>query len=326
MLGSFQKLLSIADSIGFLEEDLIDLLVDPNRRLRREFPPGFPILISLLSFPDAARMVGKRWLNWHEHFELILPLEGSGVFRNGTQHISFVPGDLLIVDHDKLHGMLSLEGDHRSLVIHFMPELINGLNAPECDSIYLWPFLRRPAHLSPIIPGEQGAGDSIHDAATRLLKVVFNGESLENPVQQAAAKRELLNILEEARRHLELTPETVIKEAGQDSRRLRMKQVIDFLHTNMTNKIRLEDAARVAGMSPSHFKAVFRETIGMTFTDALTRIRVSGAAKMLRESDHSIAHVSHETGFSDQSHLVRRFRSMMGETPTMYRRKHSGKT
>ncbi|MEM9015462.1 MAG: AraC family transcriptional regulator [Verrucomicrobiota bacterium] len=321
MPDTFSRLLSLAESIGFLNQP-INQLVDPARRLRREFPPGFPALVRLFSFPNADEMVGDRWLNWHEHFELILPLEGAGLFRNGTQQVAFDPGDLLIVDHNKLHGMVSLDGDHRSLVIHFLPQLVTALDSPECDAVYLWPFLCRPTDRSPIVRGESAEGIEVQRAATRLLEAVFLQGSIEDPVNQAAAKLQLLNILEATRDHLSLTQETVVKEAAQETKRLRMKRVIDFLHLNLGSKIRLDDAARVAGMSPSHFKTVFREIIGMTFSDALTRIRVGEAARLLRESDQSIAQISHETGFSDQSHLVKRFRAIMGETPTTYRRKH----
>ena len=317
----FLRLRGLAESIGFVEQS-IDQLVDPSKRLKRDFHPDFPALIRLFSFPDPASMVGERWLNWHDHYELILPLEGAGIFRTGTQQVNFEPGDLLVVDHDKLHGMVSLEGDHRSLVIHFLPELIEGSRLTDCNSVYLWPFRRRPAHVEPIVRKDSQEGIEVLRAAVSLLGTAFPEPAMDDAVNQAGTKLQLLLILEAVRKHLGLTSETVRREAVQEKHRKQIRRVMDHLHRHLGEKILLEDAAQLAGMSLSHFKTVFREVAGMPFSNALIRIRVSEAARLLRETDLAIAEISFRVGFSDQSHLVRSFRGIMGETPSAYRRKY----
>src|SRR5258708_7654694 len=104
-------------------------VVDSKKRLAQTFDPDFPLLMRFYSFPDYREMLGANWLNWHEHLEMILPVTGSGRFRSGEQLIKFQPGDLLLVDNLKLHGMAELNGGHSALVIFFMPEFVYGLGS-----------------------------------------------------------------------------------------------------------------------------------------------------------------------------------------------------
>src|SRR5687768_7665599 len=93
--------------------------VDPRRYLPRSFEPELPFLLKLYSFPKYRQMVGPSWMHWHEYYEMIVPLRGAGCFQIGDQLVDFAPGDLLVVDNLKLHGMSKLSGPHESLVILF---------------------------------------------------------------------------------------------------------------------------------------------------------------------------------------------------------------
>jgi AraC-like DNA-binding protein len=40
----------------------------------------------------------------------------------------------------------------------------------------------------------------------------------------------------------------------------------------------------------------------------------------MEETNHSLAEIAHSCGFADQSHFSRRFRSVMGRSPAVWRR------
>jgi AraC family transcriptional activator of mtrCDE len=50
------------------------------------------------------------------------------------------------------------------------------------------------------------------------------------------------------------------------------------------------------------------------------RCRIAAAAEALVTSDRSIAQISTEFGFYDQSHFSKSFKSELGKTPNQYRR------
>ena len=64
---------------------------------------------------------------------------------------------------------------------------------------------------------------------------------------------------------------------------------------------------------------VFKKVSGMTFIAHVTRVRITQALRLLRETDLTIAEIAARTGFSDQSYFDRRFRQTFGKSPREWR-------
>jgi AraC-like DNA-binding protein len=75
----------------------------------------------------------------------------------------------------------------------------------------------------------------------------------------------------------------------------------------------------VAGLSIHHFARGFKQSAGMTPHYYLTQKRVERAQDMLANSELSLSEIAYAVGFSDQSHLTRHFRQMLGVTPRQFR-------
>jgi len=114
------------------------------------------------------------------------------------------------------------------------------------------------------------------------------------------------------------------KNAGHDYLR-GLYRAIDYLHHNYTSTLRLENAARRAGMSISCFVRKFRQETGITFTLYVNRLRIARAIQLLRESSLSMSDIAFECGFSNQFHFTRTFKKIMGMTPSRYRKDMSVK-
>lgn len=70
----------------------------------------------------------------------------------------------------------------------------------------------------------------------------------------------------------------------------------------------LDRAATRAGVSRRHFSALFRAATGRTFWDHLTDLRLTHAAQLLQQGDHSVTGVVFSCGFGDVSQFYRLFR------------------
>lgn len=93
-----------------------------------------------------------------------------------------------------------------------------------------------------------------------------------------------------------------------------------WLEARCGGPVRLEDAAREAGLSLFHFLRVFERVHGVTPHQYVLRLRLARAAKLLAEDCRSVTDVALEAGFADLSNFVRTFRRAAGMPPAAFRR------
>ena len=102
--------------------------------------------------------------------------------------------------------------------------------------------------------------------------------------------------------------------AGLSPRQLR--RVIEHIEAHVDGRLALAELAAVAGVSASHFKALFKRSTGLPVHQYVIRRRVERARLLLQERATTIADVAAQTGFANQSHLARWMRRVAGVTPT----------
>ena len=99
-----------------------------------------------------------------------------------------------------------------------------------------------------------------------------------------------------------------------------MRRIRQYVEVHLAESIDLTMLAAVAGPSVHHFARQFKQTAGVTPHYYLTQKRVERAQEMLAKTDLPLSKIAYATGFSDQSHLARHFRRMLGTTPREFRR------
>ena len=97
--------------------------------------------------------------------------------------------------------------------------------------------------------------------------------------------------------------------------------VIQYLGGHFTEAISMKEMAELAGLSPTHFNARFREVLRMTPTSYVLSRRIEFARRLLAQTSKEIVEIATETGFFDQSHFTKRFRKVTGLTPQEYRQR-----
>jgi AraC family transcriptional regulator len=100
----------------------------------------------------------------------------------------------------------------------------------------------------------------------------------------------------------------------------RLKEVLSYIEDNLNQNLSLGDIAKVAGLSVSHFKSLFRESVGLPVHQYLIRRRVERAKSLLGDSKLSISQIAFETGFAHQSHLAHHMRRVLGVSPNALRK------
>jgi AraC family L-rhamnose operon transcriptional activator RhaR len=81
----------------------------------------------------------------------------------------------------------------------------------------------------------------------------------------------------------------------------------------------LDDLAQAVNLDPAYLSRLFRRHTGLSPLAFLARQRAERAAVLLAQTDLPAARVGAAVGWSDPTYFARRFRSLVGSTPTEYR-------
>jgi AraC-like DNA-binding protein len=93
-----------------------------------------------------------------------------------------------------------------------------------------------------------------------------------------------------------------------------------IMEKNFCFNLKLEDYAELAHRSLSAFKRDFKQQYDDTPGKWLTKRRAHYAANLLANSGMSISQTAFESGFEDLSHFSRAFKSIIGNSPSDYRK------
>ena len=106
--------------------------------------------------------------------------------------------------------------------------------------------------------------------------------------------------------------------------RTRLQPALNLMNANDGQPTSLERLAKACRLSVSHFRRLFRATFRETPAKYALRLRLNRARKALESSRGTVASIAFDTGFYDQSHLIKAFRSVYKMTPEKYRQRHMG--
>jgi len=110
-----------------------------------------------------------------------------------------------------------------------------------------------------------------------------------------------------------------VKNVSLERELSRLEAVKDYLHSNFLQKITLDQLARVSGLNKFKIIRSFKEEFSIPPHTYQTLLRINFAKKQLRKN-RKIVEVAHETGFYDQSHFNKVFKSHIGVTPERYQK------
>ena len=98
-----------------------------------------------------------------------------------------------------------------------------------------------------------------------------------------------------------------------------IRKALRYIAANFNQKLTLQSVAGEVGISPNHFSALFHKTVGISFRDYLSQVRVEESKRLLLYTDYSLADIAASMGFPDQSNFSKVFKRMTGISPGKYR-------
>jgi AraC-like DNA-binding protein len=100
----------------------------------------------------------------------------------------------------------------------------------------------------------------------------------------------------------------------------QLRRVRAFLDASFTEPMTIDAMSDVAGLSPYYLIRAFHRAYGLPPYTYVEQLRVRRARQLI-EAGASIVEAATKAGFSDQSHLTRRFKRTLGITPGIIARR-----
>ncbi len=99
-----------------------------------------------------------------------------------------------------------------------------------------------------------------------------------------------------------------------------VRELHDRLLTDLHRRFTIEELSRQYHINPTTLKSTFKAVYGTSLAAHIKKHRMEQAAKLLRETDMSIAEVAQAVGYDSQSKFAAAFKSLYQALPREYRK------
>ncbi|MEV0389771.1 AraC family transcriptional regulator [Nonomuraea sp. NPDC050643] len=235
----------------------------------------------------------------HDGYAIGLIVAGVEEFDyRGTLHRANA-GEMVLVNPDAVHtGQAGTPGGWAYRMLYPSIDLLAGIAAE----------LGTP-HGTPHFPEQVVRDDAVAALLGRTHQAAERGDALAASTLSRTLFARLLA------RHAAPRPVAVLPAEG----RRAVREALDLLHGSLVDPPTLEGLAEAVGARPFALLRAFKAATGMPPHAYLTSLRVRQARSLLL-SGVPPARVAAEVGFTDQSHLSRHFKRIVGVPPAAYQR------
>ena len=239
--------------------------------------------------------------HWHDDLEMLTVPEGEiDYFVNGRS-LHLRQGEGIFVNARRLHyGYSAQEQDCRYRFIVFHPDLISGLPAVKDvlerftsdDSADFWHF--------------EASSDVM-----LLFNELYQAARTDHPLLAVAKCAELI---EAVRAHAERHQGDVMRAEW-----VILRKMTGFIQSRYTERITLEQIATSGTVCRNRCCILFRENLGCSPMEYVTRYRLDKACGLLRQGS-TVTEAAFSSGFHGQSYFTEVFRRTLGKTPKQYQK------
>ncbi|TBA34037.1 helix-turn-helix domain-containing protein (plasmid) [Rhizobium ruizarguesonis] len=247
--------------------------------------------------------------HWHDHVELNLLMEGRMTYLFNGRQEQVEAGRLVLFWAAIPHQTIAV-AENAPLVCLYLP-LIDFLGLPvdrkARQSIMQGRFLAQtnPETMDALtLPRWEKEWQS-GSAARRKLVV----EEV-----RLRIRRLILDNAESDNSPTNVSPTSL---AGHAVRRVEL--LIDLINSRHADPISVPDLAKLAGMHPSTANSAFREVLGLSVNEYLTRQRIARAMQLLTDTDVPVLQIGFDCGFGSSSRFYEIFKQRTGTTPRHFR-------
>ncbi|MBC3784638.1 AraC family transcriptional regulator [Spirosoma utsteinense] len=253
-------------------------------------------------YPKAAFHDRERRKGCPQHI-LIYCVQGEGWYYLNDKKYRVKPNQAFILPADSAHRYGT---DAQN------PWTIYWLHFAGSRAHHFLRFLQQEADPSPVTVSPQNERFLLFDDIFSHVEMSFN---MDNIVYANTSLARFLATFNNA----VYNPNPVIQPTADP-----ISRSIAFMKANLSRPLDLDELAQVAGMSASHYSAVFRSKVQSAPINFFTFLKIQEACRQLENTQLRIKEVAYQIGYSDPYHFSRVFTNMMGVSPRDFRKLRKG--
>jgi len=254
-------------------------------------------------------------LHNHEFCEIVVVTSGQGLHLTGDERWPIVAGDAFVITGNRPHTYEQMK-DLRLLNILYRPDILQ-LDIQDLAQLPGYFALFR---LEPVWRDRHEFKSRLHLTPMDLSYAT----SLIEKLQQELAEREpgfrflATSLFMEV---ITFLSRCYSKSIHTDSQSLlRIAEAIVYIETHYAEPTEVEHLAEISHMSKRSFMRAFKKATGLSTISYLIRVRVSRAVELLRREKLPISKIASLVGYEDSNYFCRQFHSVLGISPSAYRR------
>lgn len=240
-----------------------------------------------------------------DSFLIKLTISGHGLLEYDGMKYDLLPGEVFWIDCQKPHHYCTDPsiGNWNVLWVHF-----NGANAGSYYETFLSNTGGKPVRTLTDF-------ERIESIMRSILKLSREYTSNETSGIEAS------NLLTALLTGLIINSDSDNRPIIPDS----IKRIRDYLQEHYTDRITLDNLARMFSMSKYHLQRQVKQFLGYSPTEYLIKLRLTRAKELLNSTDMSVSDVGYSVGIENTSYFINLFRRAEGETPQHYRNRLTGR-
>lgn len=236
------------------------------------------------------------------------------------------------------NGKLTIEEstvNYKGGIITIIPENIphetKSLNDGICKWEYLFididNFIRKEMQFHRLIPEEvikriNNQGYVIqwnqNKSLTALVRSVMEEYREKKPYYRQAVKGYLRAFVAELLRlNEDMSSSLTLEEKRLNS---YIERSVNYIAEHFAEEIKMSDVADECGLSESHFRRIFEESMSMKPLDYLNMIRIDKACELMQTTDYAMEEIGFRVGYQTPSTFNRNFKKLTSKTPYQWKK------
>ena len=110
-----------------------------------------------------------------------------------------------------------------------------------------------------------------------------------------------------------------LEKSHQGKKRKIVRMAIEFIIEHFNEQITLADVADNVMLNPSYLCKIFKDEMGVSFTNYLRDYRMEKAVKLMEDPTLKIYQIAKKVGYDDVQYFTKIFKAVKSATPNKYR-------